>query len=145
VLNDRDKARRIGVRGQRFFAESIRYWYAGGPPPQIGDLSADEQIAAFKKDEETLVAKLGESNIPVSNVHTGGYHFDEDAYGTVEQAIRYVDRLFKAGADEILFLVQMGTVPHEATMETIHNIGEHLIPHFKGKKATLAGYRHYFR
>ena len=135
VLDDRDKARRIGVRGQRFFAESIRYWYAGGPPPQVDDLSAEDQIALFKKDEEALVAKLGESKIPVTSVQTGNYHFDQDAYGTVEQAISYVDRLFKAGADEILFLVQMGTVPHEASLETIRNIGEHLIPHFKGKGA----------
>jgi alkanesulfonate monooxygenase SsuD/methylene tetrahydromethanopterin reductase-like flavin-dependent oxidoreductase (luciferase family) len=135
VLSDRDKARRIGVRGQRFFAESIRYWYAGGPPPQVDDLSAEEQISLFKKDEEALVAKLGESNIPITSVQTGNYHFDEDAYGTVDQAIRYVDRLFKAGADEILFLVQMGTVPQDAVMETIENIGKHLIPHFKGKAA----------
>ena len=135
VLSDRDKARRIGIRGQRFFAESIRYWYAGGPPPQVDDLSAEDQIAAFKKDEEKIVAALGESKIPVTSVHTGNYHFDADAYGTVDQAIRYVDRLFKAGADEILFLVQMGTVPHEATMETIQNIGQHLIPHYKAKAA----------
>jgi hypothetical protein len=138
VLSDRDEARRIGVRGQRFFAESIRYWYAGGPPPQVEELSAEEQIKLFKQDEERLVAKLGESKIPVTSVQTGNYHFDEDAYGTVDQAIRYVDRLFKAGADEILFLVQMGTVPHEATMETIRNIGEHLIPHFKGKGIAAA-------
>jgi len=25
----------------------------------------------------------------------------------------------------------MGTVPHEATMTTIRNIGQHLIPHFR--------------
>ena len=35
----------------------------------------------------------------------------EDAYGTVDDCIGYVQRLFDAGADEILFLVQMGTVP----------------------------------
>jgi hypothetical protein len=29
----------------------------------------------------------------------------------------------------------MGTVPHEASMETIRNIGKHLIPHFKAKAA----------
>src|SRR3984885_10944633 len=30
ILDDRDKARRIGLRGQRFFAESITHWYGGG-------------------------------------------------------------------------------------------------------------------
>jgi len=42
-----------------------------------------------------------------------------------------VQRLIDAGADEILFLMQMGTVPHEAIMQTIRNIGEHVIPHFR--------------
>jgi hypothetical protein len=54
------------------------------------------------------------------------------------QAIRYVERLVAAGADEFLFLVQMGTVPHRPTMETIRNIGTHLILHFEAKLATAA-------
>ena len=35
-----------------------------------------------------------------------------------------------AGADEIMFIHQMGSVPHDAIVETIHNIGKHVIPHF---------------
>ena len=42
-------------------------------------------------------------------------------------------RALRSGADEILFLLQMGTVPHHASMETIKNIGEHLIPHFRNQ------------
>jgi hypothetical protein len=53
-------------------------------------------------------------------------------------AIRYVERLFEAGADEIMFLSQMGTVPHEAIMETIELIGSEVIPHFRGKKLRVA-------
>jgi hypothetical protein len=59
------------------------------------------------------------------------------AYGTVEDAIGYVTRLVDSGADEILFLNQMGTIPQDAMMETIRNIGEHVIPYFRtgpGKK-----------
>jgi alkanesulfonate monooxygenase SsuD/methylene tetrahydromethanopterin reductase-like flavin-dependent oxidoreductase (luciferase family) len=122
ILDDRDKARRIGTRGQRFFAESIRYWYAGGDKPSVDDLDAD----------------LGQEKIPVTDAATSNYHVEEDAYGTVDQAIRYVARLEAAGADEILFLVQMGTVPHEVTMETIRNIGKYLIPHFREKLAVAA-------
>ena len=66
------------------------------------------------------------------------YGFALARNGSVDQAIRYVERLIASGADEILFLVQMGTVPHEATMETIRNIGEHLIPHFRNKMAAAA-------
>jgi alkanesulfonate monooxygenase SsuD/methylene tetrahydromethanopterin reductase-like flavin-dependent oxidoreductase (luciferase family) len=138
ILDDREKARRIGTRGQRFFAESIRYWYAGGPKPVVDDLDADTQMAALEQSKEQIVAYLGQEKIPVTDAAVSNYHVDEDAYGTVDQAIRYVERLEAAGADEILFLVQMGTVPHEASMETIRNIGNHLIPHFKNKLAAAA-------
>ena len=135
ILDDREKARRIGVRGQRFFGESIRYWYAGGEKPSVDDLDADAQIAQIKKSEQELVAYLGEEKIPIIDATTSNYHIEEDAYGTVDQAIRYVQRLIDAGADEILFILQMGAIPHEVTMETIRNIGKHLIPHFRNKAA----------
>jgi alkanesulfonate monooxygenase SsuD/methylene tetrahydromethanopterin reductase-like flavin-dependent oxidoreductase (luciferase family) len=138
IMDDRDKARRIGTRGQRFFAESIRYWYAGGDKPSVDDLDADAQIAVLEKAKDNIVAYLGQEKIPVTDAATSNYHVEEDAYGTVDQAIRYVERLEAAGADEILFLVQMGTVPHEATMTTIRNIGEYLIPHFRTKLAQAA-------
>jgi alkanesulfonate monooxygenase SsuD/methylene tetrahydromethanopterin reductase-like flavin-dependent oxidoreductase (luciferase family) len=138
ILDDRDRAKRIGTRGQRFFAESIRYWYAGGDKPSVDDLDADVQMAAMEKSKEQIVAYLGQERIPVTDAATSNYHIEEDAYGSVEQAIRYVQRLVDAGADEILFLVQMGTIPHEVTMETIRNIGKYLIPHFKDKLAAAA-------
>jgi alkanesulfonate monooxygenase SsuD/methylene tetrahydromethanopterin reductase-like flavin-dependent oxidoreductase (luciferase family) len=138
VLDDAQKARRIGTRGQRFFAESIRYWYAGGDKPSVDDLDADAQIAKLEQSKEQIVAYLGQERIPVTDASVSNYHVEEDAYGSVEQAIRYVQRLQDAGADEILFLVQMGTVPHEATMETIRNIGTYLIPHFRAKLAAAA-------
>jgi len=58
-----------------------------------------------------------------------------DAYGTPEDCIRYVTRLKEAGADEILFLFQMGGIPHEIIMETIRNVGEKVIPHFRAQEA----------
>ena len=53
------------------------------------------------------------------------------AYGTVDDCIGYVSRLIEAGADEILFICQMGSVPQWAQLETIRNIGQHVIPHFR--------------
>jgi hypothetical protein len=35
----------------------------------------------------------------------------------------------------VLFLCQMGTVSQEAQLETIRNIGEHVIPYFNRLKA----------
>jgi hypothetical protein len=133
ILDDRAKARRIGIRGQRFFAESIAYWYAGGDKPQVDDLDEAAQLAELKQSENRMVAFLGDHQIPVLSDATGNYNIDEDAYGTPADAIRQVEKIIAAGADEILFLVQMGTIPHEVTMETIRNIGKYVIPHFRAK------------
>ncbi|MFD1561142.1 hypothetical protein ACFSHT_36775 [Paraburkholderia silviterrae] len=56
------------------------------------------------------------------------------AYGTVDDGIGYVGCLQEAGVDEVLFLCQMGTVPHSAQLDTIRNIGEHVIAFFEREK-----------
>lgn len=136
VLDDRDKARRIGLRGQRFFAESIAYWYQGGPRPTIDeDMSAEDQLAILDKEKEQLVTFLGDEKIAVGDEHTSNYTVAEDAYGTPDDCIRYVQRLIDSGADEILFIFQMGGIPHDIIMETIRNIGKKVIPHFRAQAA----------
>ena len=42
-----------------------------------------------------------------------------------------MQRLVDAGADEIMFLIQMGTVPQWAALETIKQLGEKVIPEFR--------------
>jgi len=133
VLSDREEARRVGLRGQRFFIESLAYWYSGGPKPVVEDLSGDEQEAIIHAEKEALVAYLSEERIELAPHHTNHFEIPQDAYGTADDCIRYVSRLFDAGADEILFLFQMGGIPHAAIMETIKNIGEKVIPHFRAK------------
>jgi hypothetical protein len=49
-----------------------------------------------------------------------------------------VQKLIDAGADEIMFLNQMGGIPQDAMLETIRNIGEHVIPHFKARNGAKA-------
>jgi hypothetical protein len=53
------------------------------------------------------------------------------AYGTAARAIEYVEQLADIGVDEVICLIQMGTVPHTAAMETIRQWGVHVIPHFR--------------
>lgn len=135
VLEDREEARRIGLRGQRFFAEAIAHWYQGGPKPTIDEnLSGDDQEKILEKEKEALVTYLSEEKIVVGSEHTNNYAVADDAYGTPEDCIRYCTRLQEAGADEVLFLFQMGGIPHAAIMETIRNIGEKVIPHFRKAK-----------
>lgn len=132
VLDDAERALRLGTRGQRFFAESIAHWYGNGPEPTgyADDESADSHVAALARRREELVARLHEANIPARPVDTGTYNA-EHAYGSAETAIAYVEQLRRIGVDEVMCLIQMGTVPQEACMETIRQWGEKVIPHFR--------------
>jgi alkanesulfonate monooxygenase SsuD/methylene tetrahydromethanopterin reductase-like flavin-dependent oxidoreductase (luciferase family) len=125
VLDDGVEARAIGHRGQRFFTESINHFYQGGPPPE------DEDAAEYLTNQgEALVAYLNEEKIEAGTEATGLYN-PNHAYGTVEDAIGYVERLKDAGADEIMFLVQMGGVPQKAALRTIELLATEVIPRFR--------------
>jgi alkanesulfonate monooxygenase SsuD/methylene tetrahydromethanopterin reductase-like flavin-dependent oxidoreductase (luciferase family) len=128
IMDDGQKARKIGHRGQRFFTESITHFYGAGPPPTAPP--EDEDDAEFLRTQgEAVVAYLHEERIEAGTEQTGLYN-PNHAYGTVQDAIGYVERLVDAGADEVMFLIQMGTVPQKAALETIHLIGKEVIPHF---------------
>lgn len=130
VLDDGERARQIGARGQRFFAQAIKHYYGMGPvPDEAVDPNVDE-VAKIKAVAEEHIAYLHEAKIPVKSGSAAIFN-TEHAYGTAEDAIAYVERLQAAGADEILCLIQMGTVPQEACLETIRQWGEKVIPHFR--------------
>ncbi len=128
VLDDGDEARRLGIRGQRFFMESIGHWGSAGKTP-LPDPSTwvdgEEKVGVVEATigSETVEMDLSDAAKALRNT--------SDGYGTVDDCIAYVTRLINAGADEILFLCQMGTIPQEPQLETLRNIGEHVIPHFR--------------
>ena len=64
VSEDGDAARRIGFRGQRFFAQAIHHWYGAGPKPEVEEASAEEHLTAVKQAEAATVAYLNEAKIP---------------------------------------------------------------------------------
>ena len=145
VLDDREAARRIGYRGQRFFVEAIDHWARGGPKPSA-DTENDSNEDALRATGErkaatsTVSSYLGSERIevPLDARHAQGHYNVSQAYGTVADAIEHVERLQVAGADEVMFLIQMGTVPHAIVMETIRNIGEHVLPHFHSRDRVQA-------
>ena len=133
VLDDRHEALRIGARGQRFFAESITHWYGAGAPP-AQDTEDEDNLAAIKADAERMVARLHEANIPVRPSALSTFN-PNHAYGDADDAIGYVEQLAAGGVDEIMCLIQMGTVPQEVCLETIRQWGERVIPHFRRAEA----------
>jgi hypothetical protein len=55
----------------------------------------------------------------------------DHAYGTAHDAIAYVEELQDAGVDEVMCMIQMGTVPQEVCLETMRAWGREVIPHFR--------------
>ena len=133
VLADGQEARRIGLRGQRFFMESIAYWNTHGETPMPEPDTWPEDLTVDAGDGTSVIkSAIGAEKIAVDFSDPSMALLNPNhAYGTVDDCIGYVRRLIEAGADEILFLNQMGTVPQWAMMETIRNIGEHVIPKFR--------------
>jgi alkanesulfonate monooxygenase SsuD/methylene tetrahydromethanopterin reductase-like flavin-dependent oxidoreductase (luciferase family) len=131
VLDDGDLARKIGLRGHRFFMESIGHWGSNGAVPLPEPDSWGDEVLTMTADGKPIVANIGREVVTLDLSDPSQQMLNPNhAYGTVDDCIGYVERLIEAGADEILFLNQMGTIPQWAMMETIRNIGEKVIPHF---------------
>jgi alkanesulfonate monooxygenase SsuD/methylene tetrahydromethanopterin reductase-like flavin-dependent oxidoreductase (luciferase family) len=144
VLDDEQRAQDLGFRGQRFFFESIAQW-RGGPAPKASDYEGDN-AATLRGRQDSIVASFGSERIQSMTLDeiraSGMYRYNvQQAYGTPDTAIAYVERLVEAGADETMFLLQMGTVPQEVILESIRNIGRYVIPHFRGKGVPSAAAR----
>ena len=133
VLDDEQQAKEIGARGQRFFGESIGYWHLGGANPPTGATVDEDNIKYMRAKAASEEAAFDRGDRPqYSERSLAAANFNIDhAYGTVETAIKYVEELEKVGVDEVLCLIQMGTVPQEVCMATIKAWGEHVIPHFR--------------
>ena len=138
VLEDRAEAQRIGLRGMRFFMEAISHWSSGGTAPLPDPSSWPHDLAnpGEGAGDTVVTANIGREDVRLELTSSAqAMNAGNNAFGDVADCIAYVQRLIDAGADEILFLNQMGTVPQWAMLETIRNIGEHVIPHFAGVHA----------
>jgi alkanesulfonate monooxygenase SsuD/methylene tetrahydromethanopterin reductase-like flavin-dependent oxidoreductase (luciferase family) len=134
VLDDREAAVRYGARGQRFFAEAIGHWYGGGPPPSEAEAQDGDEVQEISAARDRYVARLHEASIPIGPNTTATFEIDQ-AYGDADAAIAHVERLVEAGADEVMCLIQMGTVPQDVCLETIRQWGERVIPRFRDVKS----------
>jgi alkanesulfonate monooxygenase SsuD/methylene tetrahydromethanopterin reductase-like flavin-dependent oxidoreductase (luciferase family) len=132
VLDDRNRARQIGARGQRFFAEAISQWGIPGSPAPSDDTEHLDNVSYMEGRKDRFLEQAERSPELKAQLTVASATFNiNHAYGTVADAIDYVERLEAAGADEIMCLIQMGTVPQDVCMETIRLWGEEVIPHFR--------------
>ena len=117
VLDDDREACRWGFRGARFFSESLARYYLGGDRP-TGRLPVPRDFMP----EESLTDAMALRNTPDDslNVMCGDPGF----------AREYVERFREIGVDELICVMQLGTVPHELVMKSIRTIAERVMPHF---------------
>src|SRR5262249_30853699 len=117
VLTDDRKAASYGLRGARFFFESLgRYYFSGTRPVGRLDVKRD-----FFGDAE-LADAMAARTAPGTQVT----HIIGDPVCARETVQRFVD----VGVDELILVMQMGTVPHELIMESLRTFAEQVMPHF---------------
>lgn len=117
VLDDDRKACKYGLRGARFFGESLTKYYLSGARP-TGKLD----IARDFMSEADLDDAMAARNQPGSQVAA--------IVGDAAAAKETVARFAEIGVDELICVMQMGTVPHELIMESLKTFAEKVMPDF---------------
>lgn len=117
VLNDDRKACAYGFRGARFFGEALGTYFFS-PQRIVGPLD----IAREPLPEPKLNEQMAKRTQPGSQM--------VGIFGDPVAARQSVARFQEAGVDELILVMQMGTVPHEIVMESIRTFGEKVLPHF---------------
>jgi alkanesulfonate monooxygenase SsuD/methylene tetrahydromethanopterin reductase-like flavin-dependent oxidoreductase (luciferase family) len=117
VLEDDRKACAYGMRGARFFASSMAQYYLSGTRP-TGRLAVPRD---FLPDDE-LETAMSQRNAPGSPVTL--------VVGDPACARETVERFKDIGVDELILVMQMGTVPHEVILESLRTFADKVMPHF---------------
>jgi alkanesulfonate monooxygenase SsuD/methylene tetrahydromethanopterin reductase-like flavin-dependent oxidoreductase (luciferase family) len=117
VLDDDRKACAFGFRGARFFMSSLSEYYYSGKRP-IGPLPVSREFLPEPELDEAMALR----NAPGSQISM----LVGDPACARETVSRYVD----VGVDELILVMQMGTVPHELIMESLRTFAEKVMPHF---------------
>lgn len=126
VLEGDRRACEHGFRGSRFFQESL---------------------ATYFLSRERIVGKLDVSRDSLSNAQLTKAMADRNTPGSAltsvigdpKSAIETIGRFQSASVDELILVMQMGTVPHEIIMESLRTFAEKVMPHFDSSSASALG------
>lgn len=117
VLHDDRRACEHGFRGARFFGDGLATYFFS-PTRVVGPLDiARENPSAERLDE--LMASRSRPGSSLTAV-----------IGDPAAARESVSRFHDAGVDELILVMQMGTVPQELVMESIRIFAEQVMPLF---------------
>ena len=117
VLDDDSEACRYGLRGSQFFLRGLVHYFAARDRP-TGPMRAPREIP-----DETFVREFRrQRNTPGSSLSS--------VIGDPSAARESVQRFVDAGVDELILVMQMGTVPSDVVLRSIRTFGEKVLPHF---------------
>jgi len=117
VLPDDRRACEYGFRGGRFFAECLGTYFFGGQRP-VGPLDVTRDRLSPRALDEAMAARNREGSQLVS------------INGDPAAARETVSRYRAIGVDELILVMQLGTVPQEVVLESLRTFAEHVMPHF---------------
>jgi alkanesulfonate monooxygenase SsuD/methylene tetrahydromethanopterin reductase-like flavin-dependent oxidoreductase (luciferase family) len=125
VLEDDRKACEHGFRGSRVFQESLSsYFYSRQKAGESLDISRDPLSSA------QLAKAMAERNTPGSPLNA--------VVGDPKSAIETIARFQAVGVDELILVMQMGTIPHEIIMESLRTFAAKVMPHFASEAVSSA-------
>jgi alkanesulfonate monooxygenase SsuD/methylene tetrahydromethanopterin reductase-like flavin-dependent oxidoreductase (luciferase family) len=116
VLKDDYEACRHGLRGSKFFVESMLHYSASpvstGGTPASRAFPSDDEIEKFRRRRNASRSQLS------------------SVIGDPASARETVQRFVDVGVDELIFVMQTGTTPDEIVRESIRTIAEEVMPYF---------------
>lgn len=117
VLDDDRKACAYGFRGARFFFDALQRYYMGGDRP-VGELPIGRDFLADADLNAAMALRNTEGSQPATII------------GDPASAKETVQRFVDIGVDELILVMQMGTVPHELVMQSLKTFAEKVMPSF---------------
>jgi alkanesulfonate monooxygenase SsuD/methylene tetrahydromethanopterin reductase-like flavin-dependent oxidoreductase (luciferase family) len=116
VLPDDRQACRYGFRGARFFGSALEHYYKAWQP----GAALTAPVDFLPEEMLTGAMALRDRDDSSYKVICGDPAFARD----------YIRRFQALGVDELILVMQMGTVPSELVLESIKTFGEQVLPHF---------------
>jgi alkanesulfonate monooxygenase SsuD/methylene tetrahydromethanopterin reductase-like flavin-dependent oxidoreductase (luciferase family) len=117
VLEDDRSACEHGFRGARFFGEALATYFFS-PTRIVGPLDVTRDSLTPQKLAEQMERRTRAGSQLVAVI------------GDPTAARESVARFQAAGVDELILVMQLGTVPHAIVMESIRTFAERVMPHF---------------
>jgi alkanesulfonate monooxygenase SsuD/methylene tetrahydromethanopterin reductase-like flavin-dependent oxidoreductase (luciferase family) len=118
VLPDDRKACEIGFRGARFFTEALATYFFS-PTRIVGHLDVNREPLSPTQVDVAMQARQperGQLNVVI---------------GDPAAARDSVARFVEAGVDELILVMQLGTVPSDLVYQSMQTFAEEVMPHFR--------------